>query len=305
MRRSRRSWPTPWTGSPGTCLEGFRTVPLDRAANAESDAWRRRLRLADWFDGPAVTVEGIPFARVAKGPDLAATSLRAKSELRVPARGKATEVYLLLAAVLAGPEEPAYGAGKLRAIRDVDRFRVRLEYADGTADECLPMGVVTRRFGVVPGVQVVVAAADPSKELAGVVLCDRCKQGAFALAGVTLRTDGKRAFPEALEEGPPALADETADAGREPAIAGRHGRPAAARAARTPAERVELPEGAAPADRTAGRRQGGAAGGLEEDRRACERVAQNGERGASKRRAGGVSPLLGCATTQRDESTGG
>jgi hypothetical protein len=189
----------------GASFGGFRPIGIQAAARSEATAWRRHLRLADWFQGAAVTVEGIPFARLEKGPELAATPLRGRSEISLATTGRASEIYLLMLAALVGTDEPAYRGGKLRALRDVDRFRLRLEYADGTADECLPMNVSTREFGVADGVQVMVAGADASKDLKAVVLCDLCKQGAFALAAATLRTGQQRVFPEALEECPPCL----------------------------------------------------------------------------------------------------
>ncbi len=204
LRPSRLADVVDW--SPGSDLAaGFRPVPLGDAARSESASWRRHLHLADWFQGETITACGVPFVRTAKEPELAATPLAAKGELRLPAAGRASEVYLLLLAALVGDEEPAFGEGRLRAIRDVDRFRVRLEYADGTADECLPMNVLTREFGVVEGTQVLVAAADAAKDLRAVVACDRCKQGAFAVVGATLRADPGRRFPEAMEDSRPLM----------------------------------------------------------------------------------------------------
>ena len=192
----------------------YSIVPIAAVAKSQNAEWRRHLRIADWFTQPDVTVHGIPF-RLHTGAqgDLAGTAMRAKADLRIPAGVKASEVYLLLLAALTGTEEPCYGSGAFRVIRDVDRVRLRLEYADGTADECLPMRVpATRgedeapaepRFAIVPGPQVLVAAADPSKTLKAIVLRDIAKQAAFALAGVTARTGAARAFPQALEHTAP------------------------------------------------------------------------------------------------------
>ncbi len=189
----------------------FATIPMDALAKSDAAAWLRHLRIADWFPQGEVTAQGIPFRLSRIGPigpigpgegALAGTSVRKKGELRIAADVKASEVYLLLLAALVGPEEPVYGGGRFRVIRDVDRFRLRLEYADGTADECLPMNVATKQFAIVPGPQVLVAAADPSKPLKAIVLADRCKQAAFALAAVTARTAGPPGFPDAREDLP-------------------------------------------------------------------------------------------------------
>ncbi len=154
----------------GADFQGFRALTLRGVAPADSQAWREHLQVSDWFAGSALTVEGLPFSRIVEEPALAATGVRAKSELRITADGRASEVYLFLLAAMVGSDEPVYGGGRLRAIRDVDRFRIRLEYADGSADESLPMNVVTRQFGIVRGAQVLVAACDSEKEIAAVLL---------------------------------------------------------------------------------------------------------------------------------------
>jgi len=185
----------------GAQFEGTRALAVE--GNTTRQAWCRRLRLADWFTSDRVTAQGIPFQLVAGQAGLAGTGIRAEGELRFRADVAVSEVYLLALASFLGAEEPMYGEGRLRAIRDVDRFRLRLEYDDGTADECLPMNVATKQFGVIGGLQVLVAAADPSKKLRVVVLADTCRQGAFAVAALTVRTAGQRTFPEALEDRPP------------------------------------------------------------------------------------------------------
>ncbi|MBM4034442.1 MAG: hypothetical protein FJ291_22075 [Planctomycetes bacterium] len=192
---------------PGARFDGFAAIPLGDAGTGDSAEWRRHLRLADWFSDSTITMHGIPFSlNLPKVPNLrevtglAATGVRAKAELRFPCGLKASEVYLLLLAALVGPEEPVFGGGKFRSIRDLDRFRLRLEYADGTADECLPLNAATRQFGIGPGPQVLVAAADPSKPLKAVVLRDASRQAAFAAAALTARTAEKGAFPEARDE---------------------------------------------------------------------------------------------------------
>ena len=144
----------------------------------------------------------IPF-RLRAAPELAGTGIRAKTDLRLPCGQRTSEVYLLMLAAFIGPEEPSYGSGRLTAIRDVDRFRLRLEYADGTVDECLPMNVATKQFAIVAGPQVLVAAADPARALQTLVLRDACKQGAFAVAAVSVRTKGEPACPEAREDARP------------------------------------------------------------------------------------------------------
>ena len=224
---------------PGARFEGFQPIPLGDAAKSDLAPWLRRLHLADWFTAAEITAQGIPFRLGAgdarppaekmgpmglmgrmgpvrpigpigpirpMGPissSLSATGIRAKGDLRFPCDLRASEVYLLLLAAFVGPEEPVYGGGKLNAIRDLDRFRLRLEYADGTADECLPLNLATKQFGIVAGPQVLVAAADHSKPLKAILLRDSCKQAAFAVAALTARTGSRPAFPEAAEDTAP------------------------------------------------------------------------------------------------------
>jgi len=65
------------------------------------------------------------------------------------------------------------------------------------------MNVATKQFGIVPGPQVLVAAADPSKPLKALILRDACKQAAFAVAALTARIKGEAGFPEAREDSAP------------------------------------------------------------------------------------------------------
>ena len=181
---------------------GFKSILLTRP-DADVSAWLRKLHITDWPDTNRLTIEGIPFALAPDKLKFAATPLQDLATLRLPVGLKAAEVCLFLLAEFQGLDEPVYGQGRFQAIHDLDRFRVRLEYADGTADECLPLNAASHDYGVTEGVQVLVAAADPSKVLAEIVLRDLTTQAAFAVAAITARIDGKRSFPEALEETPP------------------------------------------------------------------------------------------------------
>ncbi len=180
----------------------FTRIGIESIATTPVEPWLARLRLAEWFSDRRITAAGIPL-QLPEPSRVASTSLAAEAELEIPVDTRASEVYLLLMAAFRGEEEPAYGSGKLRSIRDVDRFRVRLEYTDGTVDECLPMDVLTGQFGTQEGLQLVVAAADPALPLRKVVVCDRTGQAAFAVAAASARIDGELSFPQLLEETPP------------------------------------------------------------------------------------------------------
>ena len=202
---------------PGAKFTDYKAVDISAAARSGSPPWRRHLGLADWFTAPSVTVHGVPFALPEGKTDLAATSVRGTSDLTIPADVSTGEVCILLLAAFVGQDEPVHGGGRFTAIRDVDRFRLRLEYADGPADECLPMNAATGRFGIVSGPQVVVASADASRRLKAVVVCDRCDQAAFAVAAVSARTAAGRRFHQARQDSPP-LRHRPRAARRQPAV---------------------------------------------------------------------------------------
>lgn len=198
-------------------FEGFQAVPLGGAiksmnTRANGSAWCRELGIASWFTEPEITSEGIPFRLVPGENSLLATSLEKREEVAFDIGRATSEVYLLLAARLTGEEEPAFGSGPFQHIRDVDRFRLRLEYDDGSIDECLPYNASTGRFGISRGLQVVVAAANPDKVLRRLVLVDSTTQGAFGIAAVTVRGSEVPLFPQVKEETeplcPPAPSDE-------------------------------------------------------------------------------------------------
>ncbi len=193
----------PWR--PDAAFEGFHSVPLPADVRTDGDRWLQRLRLTDWPATERVTVEGIPFSLAARPLQFAATSIQDKSQVTLAADCQAHEVFLLLLAKFFGPDEPVFGDGRLKAIGDVDRFRLRLQYDDGTADECLPWNIGAGRFGVIEGAEVLVAAADGAKRLREIVVCDGTRQGAFAVAACSARIAGQRGFPQALEETPPLV----------------------------------------------------------------------------------------------------
>ena len=187
----------------GADFTEYEAVSLEASAGADGERWLQRLRMTDWPQTNQITAEGIPFALSQGAFRVAATSLPGKTDLRLPVGRRVSEVFLLMLAKFRGEEEPPYGEGRFKAIRDVDRFRVRLEYADGTADECLPLEAASREFGVIQSAQVLVAAADAAKMLREVVVLDRTRQASFAVAALTARARGQRRFPEAYAEPPP------------------------------------------------------------------------------------------------------
>ncbi len=184
---------------PGAAFQDDQPVSIQNSVNSDSSDWQRHLVFSDWFSSTEVTVEGIPLRLAQRPSDLASTRLSEKQRLQFPVNATASEIYVLLLAAFNGNDEPVFGEGKLRAIKDVDRFRMSVEYTDGTRDDCLPMNVVTRRFGVVAGPQMLVLAAEPKKTIKFLTLQDDTRQGAFAVAGITLHPSSERRFPDSLE----------------------------------------------------------------------------------------------------------
>jgi len=187
----------------GAQFDGFHPVDLAPVLNQGLEPVRNALGLADWPGHAAITAFGVPF-RLAQGDQvLAATGIGAETALSIPVNARTGEVFVLLAAVLQGEDEPVFGGGTFRRIGDVDRFRLRLAYDDGTTDEWLPGNASTGRFEIMAGPQVVCAPADEAKVLKSVTLCDATAHGGFAVAALTCRTEGAPLFPEFSESRPP------------------------------------------------------------------------------------------------------
>ncbi len=204
--RARPGWPAE--------TAGFLPLSLTSLPPSPARQLQDQLGLADWLSGERITAEGVPFALRAGGREVCRTGVLARQRLAVPVGRRVSAVYLLLATLFAGEEEDVRGGGSFAAFTDVDRFRVRLEYADGIVHECLPLDVRARTRRVPLGPRVLCAFADPKRTLARVVLDDRCGSAAFALLAATAHT-GARCPLEAYRLRP-ALSPQT-PAGRLPA----------------------------------------------------------------------------------------
>ena len=184
-------------------FDGFAPVDLARVCNQSLAPVLQALHLTAWPDASNVTISGVPF-RFGAGPSpLAATGIRDKTRLQIPVECKASQVFVLMLAVLRGEEDPVYGGGAFRCIADVDRFGLDLLYDDGSTQECLPGNVGSGQFEVQAGAQVLCATADDTKVLQAVTIRDSTDQGGFAVAAITCRTSGGRLFPIFDEVQPP------------------------------------------------------------------------------------------------------
>ncbi|MEW6358215.1 MAG: DUF6259 domain-containing protein [Planctomycetota bacterium] len=208
IRFTNEFTPSPLTDfidiSDGATFNGLQPVNLAGACGADIAPHLKRLRITGWPEKKEVTVANIPFRLVQGSPNCVASALQDKTDIRIPVNVKSNEVFLLVTATYAGAEEPVYAhrreGERLTAIRQVDRFKLRLVYDDGTVDECMPVCLQTKDYEVTTGPQVLCAFADPIRTLKEIVLCDKTEQGAFAVSAATCRGDGKRGLGEFAEE---------------------------------------------------------------------------------------------------------
>ncbi|OQB82524.1 MAG: hypothetical protein BWX88_03924 [Planctomycetes bacterium ADurb.Bin126] len=200
--------------------EGFAPLPLP-LQTAPLKGWLARLRLDNWPAARAATFQSIPFDLSGSPGRVAATSLCTGGQIDVNVSSdlRPSEVYLLLLARLAGPEEDVFGGGTFTRIRDVDRFRIELTYMDDekALDECLPLNLADGEFGIRNGLQVLVVSTDPKRRLFSVRLIDRSDQTALALVAATART-GPPLHPQAADEMPALVHKPPPPPPREPGL---------------------------------------------------------------------------------------
>lgn len=192
-------------------MTGLRPVTLP-PGNLSGSSLVSRLRLEGELPTGQVTVEGIPF--LLREPDAAAnmTAVREADEIAAHLSGRAAELYFVLAAQLPSRDEPAFGEASLNSFTQIDRLRVRVEYADGTFDEQFPFSLAGGQHRVSRDLGVYCVALDPARELRSVTFRDGFRRGAFALLAATLSTDPGpatqatqfRAVPAAGSPGPVA-----------------------------------------------------------------------------------------------------
>ena len=190
------------SGAPGGDFAGWESVPLP-GVGVELGRVLAEMNVEGWPDGQTVTIERAPFALPRTSQAVPITGLVAKAEAAIGIGRPCSQVLLLTIAALRGQEEQVYGRSVgISAIREIDRFRLRLEYADGSTEECFPYNATQRGFVVGEGAQVLCAFADPTKPLARAVVCDHTDRAAFVVVAATARTSGGRLFADMAEEWP-------------------------------------------------------------------------------------------------------
>jgi len=184
-----------------TDREGLEPLALGASATTELAEVLEAMNLRSWPGGTRVAVDEIPFVLPAAGQKVPATGLTARDQLELPVDRACSQVFLLLFAFLRGREEQVFSRdARLSAVREVDRFLVRLDYADGTFEESFPYNVTTHGYEVIDGSQVLCVFSAPGKRLRSLTLLDRMDRGAFVIVAATCRTDAKRLVPEPAEQ---------------------------------------------------------------------------------------------------------
>jgi len=188
---------------PGADFTGFEALAPDGSGVVKLGVALQAMRATGWPGGERVTVGGAPFVLPQTDDLVWAAGLRARGDVAITVGKRCSQVFLYTLAMLRGKEEPVFSRdAKLSAVREIDRFRLRLEYEDGSQEECFPFNASLGAFEIVDGGQALCAFADHGKTLARVVVRDNMEQGAFVIVALTCRTRPDPLFEEWLEERP-------------------------------------------------------------------------------------------------------
>jgi hypothetical protein len=171
----------------------------------------RRLGLDSWFGQEEITVEGIPFRVPSKPEALAATGTIDEESVAIDIPQGAKEVLLLLATSF--PHTEKFGASAMSdtplvTLDEPERMALELVYADGTADQMLPLSAATGRYGLARDLGLYAVRPAAGKTAVRLLLHDRMRNAAFGLVGVTVNRGRPRfKLPETLDLRPaPAMA---------------------------------------------------------------------------------------------------
>ena len=168
-----------------TQAQDYRT--MDFCPNIPAKPWLAQIGMDPaWFAQPEVAIDGIPFRVHVSEPQVLATSLEQLDDVSLEVGSPAEGIYLLMGARFAGEESPSLGTGPLVQVRQVERFVVRIKYADGIEEQIFPARLPSGQHVVTqePGVYVV----QPSRPdvIKRLHLVDGMRNGQFVLAGITL-----------------------------------------------------------------------------------------------------------------------
>ena len=189
-----------WTGaSPNPDFSQYTPLPVP-AGEVTFREVVDQLRGIAWPDFAAAQVSGVPFRLPSLDTRLPVSGILQTGTLEVAVGCKASEVGVLLVALLRGGEEEVYGRDRaVEVISQLDRFSARVEYEDGTAEDAFPYNVNTREFDLRNGLQVVNVFTSPEKTIKRLIFFDKTDRAAIAVLAVSAR-NGTRAFGAFSEE---------------------------------------------------------------------------------------------------------
>lgn len=144
--------------------KGFISLRLP-VGDGEIEEIKSRFDLADWFKSDIFSIKGADFQLFRRETFPVS---RQKGELRIPLNSfsNCKELYLLLAADLPRWEEPSFGGGEMKKIKQIERLKLRLIYTDGDWDEAFPFRLGSGKYEVIKGIDVYsIAVKKPVKEL--------------------------------------------------------------------------------------------------------------------------------------------
>lgn len=150
-----------------------------------------------------ISLDGVPFRFTG---DAHVLGVMERDELTIPVRGMLPAVYALIATRPEGLDNFTYWGGPINAVYEPERFRIRLDYADGTGFESLPANIAGDSYVMPPGPGLLgVVNPHPEREVAGVSFVDGTRAVGYHILGITLQRAGEPLFemPEAGRPLPP------------------------------------------------------------------------------------------------------
>ena len=193
-----------WAGAVASPdFTGYTALPVPAGAAALREVVGA-LRGVGWPDLAEAQVAGVPFRMPGLDARLPVSGIRQTGALEVPVGRKASEIAVLLIALLRGGEEEVYQRDRaVEVISQIDRFSVRVEYEDGSAEDAFPFNVSTREFDLRDGPQVVNVFTDPDRTVKRLTFLDKTDRASLAVLALSARS-GARAFGACSDESWPA-----------------------------------------------------------------------------------------------------
>ena len=151
---------------PAQEIADCKPVALVKIAEVEPAEVRKNTGLSDWFAEEALLYDGVRY-ELGPGGRVAAIPTDDEGELVVPCSATASELHFIMATRLPNwqPRPFTHWGVRKRALAQVERFSMFLDYADGTTDQVFPYCPDTGKFELCRGLKMyaVPSAAKPLK----------------------------------------------------------------------------------------------------------------------------------------------